>query len=106
MRKIPGIAGLREGVLLLCALALGWWAHGEHRVHAASVEMGDFQFQMQSGGSTSDSLLLYSARDNVIYVYRGAANGNSHMQCSYKFVVSKGGQSVDRQNCDMGSLTR
>ncbi|HEY0797439.1 MAG TPA: hypothetical protein VGD64_16820 [Acidisarcina sp.] len=100
------MTGVREGLLLLGALAVGWWAHGEQRVHAANVTVSDFQFQLQPGDSASNSLLIYSPGDNAIYVYKGATTGNSHMQCSYRFLISKGGQSVERQNCDMGSLTR
>jgi hypothetical protein len=51
MRKMWSIKGLREGLLLICALAVGWWAHGGRRVEAASSSgSGDFQFQLQPGG--------------------------------------------------------
>ncbi|HEY0759400.1 MAG TPA: hypothetical protein VGD59_09115 [Acidisarcina sp.] len=88
---------LRTGVLLLCALVIGWWARGNGAVHAAD---GDFQFQVQGS-----ELLIYSAAKRTIYVYKGSEGGNDAMQCSHKFVIRDNGQ-VDRRGCEMGSLTR
>jgi hypothetical protein len=90
---------LRDATLLVAALAVAWWAHGDRPVQAAS---GDLQFQMEAAG---DTLLLYSAGDRSIYVYKGASSGNSNMQCSYKFVVTAPGR-AQRESCDMTSLTR
>jgi hypothetical protein len=70
------------------------------------VEAATFSSSCSRVESASNSLLVYSANDHVIYVYQGATNGNSHMQCRYKFVISRAGQTVDRMPCDMGSLTR
>src|SRR5450432_652251 len=87
---------LRDGILLSAAVAVGCWAHGDRQVHAAS---SDLQFQMEA-----DALLLYSPGEHTIYVYKGATGGNSHIQCSYKYVIGSAGEGIERRNCDMGSL--
>ena len=89
---------LRELVLLLAALAIGWWAHGGRNVQAASP--GDFQFQMQGS-----DLLIYSASSHTVSVYKDADRGNSALACSYEFLIGGSRAPVERKSCDMGRLT-
>ena len=36
---------LRNGVLVVAAMAIGWWAHGGAAVHASSAPAGELSFQ-------------------------------------------------------------
>ena len=95
--------GLRDTLLLMTALATGWWAHGDRVVKAANPS-SNIQFQLGLR-SQPDALAIYSADDRAIYVYEGATTGNNKMSCSYKFLVGYPG-AVQRMNCDMGRLDR
>lgn len=91
---------LRDGLLLVAAFGIGWWAHGGRQVQAQS---DDVFFQLQ-GISPASALSLYYPGERTIYVYQGATSGNNEMQCSYMFRLGKPGGVVHRRNCGIPVL--
>ena len=95
---------VRDGVVMAAAVAVGWWAHGvEGRVHAASEANMAYQFDSLTPAS---SLTLYNPDERTLYVYQGATAGNSHLNCSFRYHLSRFGAPIDRENCAPGSLLR
>lgn len=95
---------VREALVALTAVALGWWAHGDRTVHAAPASTAaSYQF---TGVGPATSLTIYSPEDHMLYVYQGATTGNSHVNCSFRIHIPRVGDAIDRENCPMGSLTR
>ena len=95
---------VRDAVMMAFAVAVGWWAHGgEHRVHASSEANMIYQFDSLTPAS---SLPLYNPDERVLYVYQGATAGNSHLNCSFRYRLSRFGAPIDRENCAPGSLLR
>jgi hypothetical protein len=94
---------LREGVLVIVAMAIGWWAHGGAAVHAASATnqtAGELSFQFVK--SDLNALTIYDAGARVLYVYQGAsATGAATVNCSYMFHIAKAGAPIQRENCKL-----
>ncbi|MHB1021551.1 MAG: hypothetical protein ACYC46_02525 [Acidobacteriaceae bacterium] len=93
MKKYRG--WLRDGLLLVAAFGIGWWAHSGRQVQAQGQ---DVFFQLQSVNSDA-ALTLYYPGQRAIYVYQGALAGNSELQCNYIYKLDKPGGVVHRQNC-------
>ena len=91
---------LRDGVLVVAAMAIGWWAHGGAIVHASSAPVGEelsFQFVKSD---LNNALTVYDAGSRVVYVYQGAsAVGSGTVNCSYMFHIAKAGGPIQRENC-------
>jgi len=95
---------IREALVVVGAVALGWWAHGGRAVQAAPVSsVAAFQL---TGINPATSLTVYSPEDRMLYVYQGATTGNSHVNCSFRIHIPRVGDAIDRENCAPGSLTR
>lgn len=88
-------AWLRDGVLVVLALAIGWWARPGSRVQAQSSNVS-FQMQNVNGGT---SLAVYYPNGQLIYVYPGAAVGYSKINCAYEFRLSGPGGAIEREPC-------
>ena len=92
----------RDVMMLAAAAAIGWWAHGgSTRVEAAAEANMVYQFDSLTPAS---SLTIYSPTDHVLTVYQGATTGNSHVNCSFRFRIVRGGAPIERENCAAGSL--
>jgi hypothetical protein len=61
------------------------------------------QFQLD-GINPSSSLLVYQPETRTIYVYQGATTGNSNVQCSYKFQMTRPGEVIRRVPCPIPKL--
>ncbi len=95
---------VREAVVAMLAVALGWWAHGGRTVQAAPTSSAAaYQF---TGINPATSLTIYSPEDRMLYVYQGATTGSSHVNCSFRIHIPRVGDAIDRENCAPGSLTR
>lgn len=88
--------------MLAVAAAIGWWAHGSDRRVEAAAE-GNMVYQFDSLTPAS-SLTIYSPADHTLTVYQGATAGNTHVNCSYRFRISRVGAPIERENCAAGSL--
>jgi hypothetical protein len=86
---------VRSLLALVGVFALGYWLVGARAVHASG---DDVQFQLQ-GVNEASSLLIYHPSTKTVYVYRGATVGNSALQCSFMFEITKPGGMVRRENC-------
>ena len=95
---------VRDVVLVAAAMVVGWWAHSGRRVEAASGSLSSagFSYQFNTVG-TERGLSVLNLDSNTIYVYNSAFSGNQHMNCSYKFHIVKAGDTIQRENCPMGS---
>jgi hypothetical protein len=83
------------------AATIGYsWAHPAIAVRADS---GSPIYQFSTVGP-STSLTMYSASEHAIYVYQGAAIGNSKVSCSFKYLVNEVGQPLNRQPCPIATL--
>jgi hypothetical protein len=90
---------LRDGVLVVAAMAIGWWTHGGVAVHAASAPAGELSFQFVKN-DLNNALTVYDSGDRVLYVYQGAsATGSATVNCSYMFHIAKAGAPIQRENC-------
>ncbi|MGA7859557.1 MAG: hypothetical protein WCA11_16600 [Terracidiphilus sp.] len=97
MQKALGWA--RNGLALVGMLALGFWLGAGRTVKASSYENGgNVEFQLAGVNETS-SLLVYQPSTKTVYVYRGATQGNSALQCSYKFQMETPGGVIQRVPC-------
>lgn len=96
---------VREAVVAMSAVALGWWAHGGRAVEAAPVSSVAPTYQL-TGINPATSLTIYSPEDRMLYVYQGATTGSSHVNCSFRIHIPRVGDAIDRENCAPGSLTR
>jgi hypothetical protein len=94
-------AWLRDGVLVVAAMAIGWWAHGATAVHAASVPAGDLSFQFVKS-DLNNALTVYDSGQHTLYVYQGAsATGAATVNCSYMFHIARAGAPIQRENCKL-----
>ena len=93
----------REVIALAGCLALGYaWGHSATPVKAAMPD--DVQFQLAPVGvNENSSLLVYQASLRTVSVFRSAATGSSHLQCSYRFVLRPGGD-IERESCPVPVL--
>ncbi len=89
---------MRQGAWLAVAVMAGWWLHG-NRVTAAEGAAPEFQWQNMGPDA---SLSVYYPSDHVLYVYRGALNGNGRVNCAYQFKVNRQGEALERSNCAPG----
>jgi hypothetical protein len=94
-------APLREVLIAVAALSIGWWAHNTHPVQAQS-RSGPLSFEFSTIGP-STSLSLYNPADNTIYVYPINV-GNSRINCSFRVRLNNLGGPIDRENCPRGSF--
>jgi hypothetical protein len=92
----------RNGLALVGAVALGVWLGSASHVKAAASPGSDVVFQL-TGANEASSLLVYQPETKSVYVYRAATQGNSTVQCSYKFVLGTPGGAIQRVNCPIGS---
>jgi len=89
----------RNGVLVVAAMAIGWWAHGGVAVHAGSAPVGELNFQFVKS-DLNNALTVYDSGSRVLYVYQGAsATGAATVNCSYMFHIAKAGGPIQRENC-------
>lgn len=86
-------------VLVLAAIAIGWWAHGGIAVDAGSAPVGELSFQFVKS-DLNNALTVYDSSQHVLYVYQGAsATGAATVNCSYMFHINKAGAPIQRENC-------
>jgi hypothetical protein len=97
---------IRNGLAVLGVLGIGFWLGAGRTVNASSYNAGHagVQFQMTSVDPSS-SLLVYEPEMHTVYVYRGAMEGNSYLQCTYKFVMDHPGGPIQRIGCEIPKLT-
>ena len=89
---------------LVGALALGCWLGASGTVRASSsATCGEVQFQLDTVSEHS-SLLVYQPGTKTVYVYQGAATGNSNLQCSFKYQLGTPGGAIQRTSCPVPSL--
>jgi hypothetical protein len=91
---------LRDGVLIVLAFAIGWWAHTARTVRAQGSEVG-FQFESMNPNS---ALSLYYPDQQAIYVYQPVAVGNSTLNCAFYFKLGNAGGPVKRYPCKAPSF--
>ena len=91
---------VRDLLAVAGVFALGYWVASGRTVQASS---DDVQFALQ-GVNESSSLLVYQPATKTVYVYRAAMVGNSTLQCSFKFEMTKPGEIVRRENCPVHSF--
>lgn len=94
----------RNGLALGAVLAFGFWLGAGRAVNASSSDAGmGVQFQMD-GINPASALLVYQPETRTIYVYQGATTGNSNVQCSYKFQMTRPGEVIRREQCPVPQL--
>ena len=94
----------RNGLALLGVLAIGLWLGSSRTVKASSSDAGTgVQFQL-TGVSEASSLLVYQPETRTVYVYQGATLGNSNVQCTYKFQMTRPGEVIHRIPCPVAEL--
>lgn len=94
----------RNGLALAGVLAFGFWLGTSRTVKASGYESGgDVEFQLTGINATS-SLLVYQPGTKTVYVYQGATTGNSALQCSYMFQLTRPGEVIHRVPCRIPSL--
>jgi hypothetical protein len=106
MAKVWGWArnGLAVSGLILGVLACGFWLGAGRTVQASSSDAGmGVQFQL-AGVSEASSLLVYQPETRTVYVYQGATLGNSYVQCTYKFEMTRPGEVIRRIPCPVQQL--
>ena len=90
---------LSNGLLVLAAMAIGWWAHSGVAVRASSAPVGELSFQFVKS-DLNNALTVYDPGTRVLYVYQGAsATGSAAVNCSYMFHINKAGGPIQRENC-------
>jgi hypothetical protein len=90
---------LRNCVLVVAAMAIGWWAHGGDAVHASGAPVGELSFQFVKS-DLNNALTVYDSAARVLYVYQAAsATGAATVNCSYMFHIAKAGGPIQRENC-------
>ena len=94
---------LRDVLLLVFALAVGWWLRGPQTTVLAG-RSSDESLGFQLGdGSPQQSLTIYNPENHTLYVYPRVGTGNAHISCEYSLRIERPGGPIDRQNCPMGS---
>ncbi len=95
---------IRNGFAVVGVLALGFWLGSGHPVHASNYGSGEgVQFQL-TGIDHSSSLLVYHPETRTVYVYQGAMQGNSALQCTYMFRMDEPGGVIRRDQCAVQKL--
>jgi len=96
---------LKATFALAAVLALGIWLGAAHTAKASGDDDGaGVQFQLTSGVSPASSLLVYQPGTKTVYVYQGATTGNSALQCSFMFQLTRPGEVIHRVPCRIPSL--
>jgi hypothetical protein len=90
---------IRNSLALTGVLALGFWFGASHTVKASSYESGDGVHFQLTGINPDSSLLVYEPGTKTVYVYQAATTGNSALQCSYKFQLTRPGEVIRRVPC-------
>lgn len=105
MQKALGWA--RNGLALMGVPTLGFWIGAGRTAKASGYDLdaGDVEFQLAGVNQTS-SLLVYRPGTKTVHVYRGATTGNSALQCSYMFQLTRPGEVIHRVPCGVPSLIR
>ena len=103
---------VRDVLLVIVALAVGWWMRGAQTTVLASPSSssssaysssdGSLGFQL-GNGSPQQSLTIYSPENHTLYVYPRVGTGNTHISCEYSLRIERLGGPIDRQNCPVGS---
>jgi hypothetical protein len=94
----------RNGLALAGVLAIGVWLGAGRTAKAAGYDTsGDVEFQL-TGVNESSSLLVYQPGTRTVYVYPAATTGNSSVQCSYMFHLTRPGEVIRRVPCAVPSL--
>ena len=103
MEKTSGWA--RNVLALAGVLAVGFWLGGNRTVKASSYDSGGMGVQFQlTGMSEGSALLVYQPDTKTVYVYQSATSGNSSVQCSYKFQMTRPGEVIHRVSCPVAQL--
>jgi hypothetical protein len=96
---------MKNGLALIGILALGFWLGSGHAVHASSYDAGQgVQFQLTGDVGPSSSLLVYHPSTKTVYVYQGAMQGISTLQCTYRFQMEQPGEVIRRSPCGVHGL--
>lgn len=95
-------------ILPVAAFALGcavttWLSHSRPVQAAATPDPVGLSYQFQNIGPQS-SLTIYNPADHILTVYQGATTGNDHLSCTYQYRIARPGASIERRNCQPGSL--
>jgi hypothetical protein len=95
----------RNGLAFVGVLALGFWLGASRTVKASNNDYSGMGVQFQLAGiSEGSSLLVYQPDTKTVYVYQGATAGNSNVQCSYKFQMTRPGEAIHRVPCSVPQL--
>lgn len=103
---------VRDLLLVLAAVAIGWWLHGRdgtvfaQRSSSSSSARGagseaNLAFQFYGNGQ-DQALAMYNPANHTLYVYPHVGQSNSHISCAYSFTIDRPGGPMDRQNCPLG----
>jgi hypothetical protein len=96
--------GVRNGLALVGALAIGFWLGAGRTVNASSSDSGQgVQFQL-TGVDRGSSLLVYHPGTKTVYLYQEAMVGNAALQCTYMFQMDRPGDVIRRMPCGVGKL--
>jgi len=96
---------MKNGLALLAMLALGFWLGSGHAVRASGDDSGQgVQFQLTGGIEPTSSLLVYVPDRKTVYLYQGAMQGNSALQCNYMFQMDRPGDVIRRVPCSMQKM--
>lgn len=94
---------LRDVLLLMLAVAAGWWIRGADKPvladRSAPVD-ANLSFQL-SGTGSGQSLAIYNPPSHTVYIYPRIGEGNAHVNCEYSFTIERPGAPIQRQNCSV-----
>ncbi len=93
---------LREVLIAMATLSIGWWAHSTRPVQAQAAGPASLNFEFNNIGP-STSLSLYNPADNTIYVYPISVS-NTRINCSFRVRLGTLGGPINRENCPRGSM--
>jgi hypothetical protein len=95
----------RNGLAVVGLLAVGFWLGSSRNVQASGYDSEGMGVQFRLAGvNEASSLLVYQPETRTVYVYQGATSGNSNVQCSYKFQMTRPGEVIHRVNCPVAQL--
>ena len=98
-------AWTRNFLALAGVLAVGFWLGTSRTVKASSYDSSGMGVQFQLAGiSEGSALLVYQPDTRTVYVYQSATSGNSNVQCSYKFQMTRPGEVIHRVACPVAQL--
>jgi len=95
---------LKNILALAGVLALGLWLDAARTAKASSDDGEGVEFQLTSGMNPTSSLLVYQPGTKTVYVYQSATTGNSALQCSFMFQLTRPGEVIHRVACRVPSL--